>query len=131
MHTTLKLPPPVTSRNFIQTRHCCSEKGKAHPTCKYPELILSTNSLRFDPKIVNILSEIWAWVDINKDGSLDVVEYSRVYKVLGAVLWGKKKMPDETTMRVMAEEEFRYALLRVRAACPAVQSCIISLQIRY
>lgn len=39
--------------------------------------ILSRESLRFSPGVRRVLAQIWNWVDVDKNGSIDLEEYTR------------------------------------------------------
>ena len=41
--------------------------------------MLKRESIRFDPGIVGLLSQLWAAIDVDKSGSLDAMEYRDLY----------------------------------------------------
>ena len=68
--------------------------------------ILKRESLRFDPKVIESLTNIWNVVDENHDNSVDFGEYFAMFKRLIIILRGREHKFEVTEVASLAAKEF-------------------------
>jgi hypothetical protein len=70
------------------------------------QAILKRESLRFDPKVIQSLTNIWNVVDENHDNSVDFQEYFIMFKRLIIILRGREHKFDAAELASLAAKEF-------------------------